>query len=85
MVHYKDTRMSCWRKRFPTLPKFLSTHMTCTCGNTLWVYPALMCTVMLQHTKHQSIPRHTQPHSGQLSGPEDIYGYILYSIIMLFS
>lgn len=28
------------RKRFPTLPKFLSTHMTCTCGYMLqgWIH-----------------------------------------------
>lgn len=44
----------------------------------------LMCTVMLQHTKHQSIPRHTQSHSGQLSGWKQIYVHVLYNIIMLF-
>lgn len=38
------------RKRFPTLPKFLSTHMTCTCG------------YMLQGCIHLNVYSHAPAH-----------------------
>lgn len=68
------------KKGFSTLPKFLSTHMTCTCG---YMLRGCICLNAHSHApahKHQSIPCQLQSHLGQHSGWEM---HVLYVAIML--
>lgn len=69
------------RKCFPTLPKFLSTHMTLH----LWIHAPRVYPPQCVQSCSSTPPNisqslcHTQSHSGQLSGWRDIY---IYNIIM---
>lgn len=71
------------RKRFSTSPKFLSTHMTCTCGYMLRGCIHLYCVQSRSSTPNISQSLVTQSHSGQALGVGRDLHYVLYNTIML--
>lgn len=69
------------RKRFPTLPKFLSSHMTGTCGYTL--RGRIHLNVYGHAPAHHNISQSLVAHS-ITRGKNGIHIHMFYSITKLF-